>query len=135
MTDSDYTDMLDWVNAHIDDDPIKLRLKFAGKIPCLDMALIQIECRRKAKKKLAETLQCKEFIFPTRLSEEQCTSDTLAAFHASLVNDGATVVDLTAGLGIDAFHIARKAASVTAVEQEPVIAEALRHNAACTRTG
>lgn len=31
--------------------------------------------------------------------------------------------------GIDAFHIARKAASVTAVEQEPVIAEALRHNA------
>ena len=49
MTDSDYTDMLDWVNAHIDDDPIKLRLKFAGKMPRLDMALIQIECRRKAK--------------------------------------------------------------------------------------
>lgn len=129
MTDSDYTDMLDWVNAHIDDDPIKLRLKFAGKIPCLDMALIQIECRQKAKKKLAETLQCKEFIFPTRLSEEQCTSDTLAAFHASLVNDGATVADLTAGLGIDAFHIARKTSSVTAVEQEPVIADVLRQNA------
>ncbi len=129
MTDTELKEMLDWVTAHIDDDPVKLRLKYAGKMPWLDMALIQIECRRKAKKKLAQTLQCKDFIFPTRLSEEQCTSDTLASFHASLVNDGATVADLTCGLGIDAFHIARKAASVTAVDRDSIVAEAVNHNA------
>lgn len=129
MTGQDDKEMLEWVETHINDDPIKLRLKYSGKLPWLDMALLQIECRRKARKKLPDTLKCKDFIFPTLLSEEQCTSDMLAEFHASLIDEGTTVADLTGGLGIDTFHIAARASAVTVTEQNPVVAEALRHNA------
>lgn len=129
MTDSDNSEMFDWVESHINDDPLKLRLKYSGKFPWLDTALMQIECRRKARKKLSETLECKDFLFPTRLSEEQCTSDMLARFHASLIDKGSEVADLTCGLGIDALHISRRASSVTAVERDPIVADALRHNA------
>ncbi len=50
MTGQDDKEMLEWVETHINDDPIKLRLKYSGKLPWLDMALLQIECRRKARK-------------------------------------------------------------------------------------
>lgn len=49
-----------------------------------------------------------DFIFPTSLSAEQCTSELLARFHANLVPDNGVVLDMTCGLGIDAFHIAGK---------------------------
>lgn len=129
MTDSDYKEMLDWIELHSSDDIMKLRLKYNGRLPWLDTALIQIECRQKARKKLPETLRCKEFIFPTRLSEEQCTSDRLAEFHSTLIKEGVTVADLTAGLGIDAFHLSQRASHVTAIEQNPALADALTHNA------
>ena len=129
MTTPEYKEMLDWTEAHASDDVIKLKLKYNGRLPWLDMALMQIECRRKARKKLPDTLRCKEFVFPTRLSEEQCTGDLLARFHASLIDEGSRVADLTSGLGIDAFHLASRASHVTAVEKEPVLADALLHNA------
>lgn len=72
------------------------------------------------------------FLFPTALSVEQSTSERLARFHAELVSKGESVVDLTAGLGIDAMAIARVASSVTAVDVNPQVAAALAYNAAIT---
>lgn len=124
-----------WIQAHINDRPADLRLKFAGKpspegidIP---FAILQIECRRKCARKLARTLSlAPEFIFPTALSAEQCSSDTLADFHASLIPAGAkTGVDLTAGLGIDALTIARNGVRMTAIDRAPELTDALRSNA------
>lgn len=123
-----------WIDSHAKEDPQTLRLRFAGKpspegvdIPA---AILQIECRRKCARKLAGTLAAApEFVFPTALSAEQCSSDRLALFHASLLPEGTrTVVDLTAGLGIDAMTIARKGIAVTAIERQPALADALRHN-------
>ena len=74
-----------------------------------------------------------EFIFPTALSGEQSTSDALAHYHATLVGEGKRVVDLTAGLGIDAMALARKvrhSGHVVAVERDEAVADDLRHNAA-----
>ena len=70
------------------------------------------------------------FLFPTALSAEQCTSDILADFHASLIAPGCTMLDLTCGLGIDVYHAARRASEVTAVDMNPEITGAVRHNAA-----
>ncbi len=75
------------------------------------------------------TLSHSGFRFPTALSAEQCTSDDLAQFHASLVAPGLRIADLTAGLGIDCFHLAAKAASVTALDICPPVAECLTDNA------
>lgn len=96
--------------------------------------IIQEKCRRKAAKKLAATLSiAPEFYFPTELSVEQCTSDQVADFHASLISPGSRVVDLTSGLGIDDFHIARRAREVLSIELNPVIASAIDKNAEALR--
>ena len=90
---------------------------------------MQIECRKKASKKLHNTLLSPYFVFPTALSAEQCTSDDLAKFHSTLINAGETVLDMTAGLGIDAFHLAQKAKHVTAIDLNETVAQALCMNA------
>ncbi|MDE7449307.1 MAG: class I SAM-dependent methyltransferase [Paramuribaculum sp.] len=124
------TDQLrDWIKAHANDDPLKLRLKYGGDSE-KEFAILQIECRRKAASKLSDTLRCEAFEFPTALSAEQCTSDMLAGYHARLIEDGVRVLDMTFGLGIDAFHLARKASVVDGVEISPEVAEAGQHNAA-----
>ncbi len=126
----DTPEFCQWVASHIDDDPVKLRLKWQGKLPWANLAILQIECRRKSRKKLAEELTCPTFFFPTALSAEQCTSDILADFHASLIRPGDTLLDLTCGLGIDVYHAACRASEVTAVDMNPEITEAVIHNAA-----
>lgn len=125
-------DFFDWIAQHASDSPAALRLRYAAKggFPYSD-AILQIECRRKFRKKLLQTLEeCPHFVFPNLLSGEQCSSDATADFHASLIEKGASVVDLTAGLGIDVMHIARKAAEVTAVERQEALCNTLLHNAA-----
>lgn len=123
----------EWVRAHADDDPSALRLKYHDRrTDGIDYAaaIVQIECRRKFAAKLAATLAAfPDFYFPSVLAGEQASSDLLAAYHADLVEEGEDVADLTAGLGIDAFHLGRRAASVAAVELDRVRAGALRFNA------
>ncbi len=91
--------------------------------------ILQDECRRRASRKLAATLLCQEFRFPTALSAEQCTSDDVAIIHAGMISQGDRMVDLTCGLGIDSFHCAGKATSVTAIELDPTVAAAIETNA------
>lgn len=89
---------------------------------------MQEECRERCSSKLSETLKCKAFRFPTLLSAEQATSDALAALHADLIGRDDAVLDMTCGLGIDAFHIARVCKTVTAIDIDCSVAEAARHN-------
>lgn len=123
-------DMIAWIAAHRNDDVSRLRLRYHNSGDRdITFAILQIECRRKAHKKLHSTLSNPRFIFPNLLSSEQCTSDDLAKFHASLIGNGEHVLDMTCGLGIDSFHIAHKAATVTAIEINPDIADAAILNA------
>lgn len=90
---------------------------------------IQAEARRKTHFKLPGFLVCPDFRFPTLLSAEQCSSEITANFHASLIEPGNTIVDLTAGLGIDSFTFSRKASSVISIEHSEEIYNSLLHNA------
>lgn len=103
------------------------RLKAAGN-PAELNRIMQEECRERYSSKLYDTLRCEAFVFPTRLSAEQCTSDDLAEKHAALVPYGATVLDMTCGLGIDSFHIARRAADVTMIDIDTRVAAAASGN-------
>lgn len=111
------------------DDVAARILRAKGNPQELDK-IMQDECRRRASRKLAATLlSAPGFRFPTELSTEQCTADDVASFHASLIPQGSRVVDLTCGLCIDAFHVARRAASVHCLELNPAVAEVIGHNA------
>jgi hypothetical protein len=121
-----------FVSDHINEDVSRLRLKYHGVQGDIDyeLAILQIECRKKFGKKISDTLaKFDGFIFPNSLAGEQCTSDALAIFHRSLIVEGESVCDLTSGLGIDCLHVADIAKSVTAVERQEAVAAAVVHNA------
>ncbi len=120
-------DFFSWIERHKGESPTALLLKYGHD---RDDEILQIECRARFGAKVGSALRDdSEFVFPTRLSGEQCTSERLARLHADLVPHGSAVADLTAGLGIDAMYIARHGvAQVTAVEIDPIVADALRHN-------
>lgn len=111
--------------------PSALRLKYHGRtVDDIDipLAITQIECRQKYAKKFAQTLADNpQFLFPCVLAAEQATGDLLAAYHAALAKSG-RAVDLTAGLGIDAIHLASKETEVVAIEMDKERAEALEYN-------
>lgn len=113
------------------DDAAARILRAKGNPQELDK-ILQDECRRRASMKLAATLlSAPGFRFPTALSAEQASADGVAEFHASLLNGGEKVVDLTCGLGIDAFHLARQADSVICIDVDPDVASAIEPNARC----
>lgn len=110
-------------------DVNRLRLRYHGRED-MHAVIDQIECRQRAGKKLHETLQrAPRFVFPSVLSSEQATSDDLASFHALLIGDTKSVIDMTCGLGIDTFHIAQTGANVTAFELVERTARCAVHNA------
>lgn len=126
--DSDH--FWNFVETHAGDDVATLRLRHHGDVVAAQ-AITQVACRQRFGKKLSQTLgMYPRLLFANELCGEQSTSDGLARIHASLVPEGATAIDLTAGLGIDAMHIAAAGHSVTACEIDGALADALRSNAA-----
>lgn len=122
-----------FISDNINENPDKLRLKYhkASNLGFdVNFAILQIECRKKYKKKFADMLAASDrFLFPSCLACEQATSDRLAEQHAKMIGSVNALADLTSGLGIDVFHAAKYAKTVTAVEIDHVKAEILRHNA------
>ncbi len=118
-----------FIEENLHSDPNTLRLRSAGKhypFP-MDFAITQIEGRRKGTPKLEPFISSPRFLFPSRLSAEQATDYRVAKFHAGLTQ-GKRVLDLTAGLGIDAMTVAESAESVTAVEIDSEKCECLVYN-------
>lgn len=124
------TEFWEYLKKNSAESPQKLMLRDSAKnhsFP-LDFAVTQLECRRKAARKLEVFLRSDRFLFPSVLSAEQATHQCVAAYHSSLVGTGCTVLDMTAGLGIDAMTVAGARNEVTAIELDPERAEILSHN-------
>lgn len=118
-----------WVDQHINDDVARLLFSYKGKVDFLREAALQIDCRKQFGKKLHKTLEeFPHFYFPTKLSGEQATGDALAEFHSTLVNESDTLVDLTAGLGIDVMHLSKHVKKSLAIERNEELTDALKYN-------
>ena len=122
---------LKFIMDHAHSDVNALRLQYHGKsMPfSVDDACMQIEMRRKTAGKLPWFLHHPGFRFGTAQSAEQASNQNVALFHAFLIGHSRSVLDMTAGLGIDAMTIAMRGNRVTAYELETERVEALRHNA------
>lgn len=123
---------LKFIDEHAKDDTNALRLKYDGKSTKMDFpiefALLQIEARRKAQRKIPSFLENVLFVFPDILAAEQASNEAVARFHASLIRPDSTLLDLTAGLGIDDMTFAIKGINVTACEINHTKADVLKHN-------
>lgn len=118
----------DWMKRLAGQDLVKMRLKYSSDPEALE-AILQLECRKKALSKLPKLLENEDFLFPTSLSAEQCTSELLAGFHTQLLHPDGDVLDMTCGLGVDSFYLAKVSKSVLAVDINPDIADAANYNA------
>lgn len=124
------SDFFDYIETYINCDTTKLLLSKKERNNTFDIkfAILQIECKKRVAKKIPEIAALKYFLYPSALSTEQCTSQIVAQFHASLLSNTENILDLTAGLGIDDYYIADKTHNLTAIEKNVLTAAALLHN-------
>lgn len=133
MERMDLEEMWGYVAANAGADTLKLMLKSEPDLPFdKRFAVMQIECRKKAKSKIPELLANERFLFPKAISAEQCTHQQVAKFHASLFQPTDSVLDMTMGLGVDSYYISQRVASLKAIELDEEIAAAGAHNYAFT---
>ncbi len=117
-------DVQRFIAEHEQDDVAVLALK-KGTLP---IVLDQIRVRQKARIKTPDFYDTKGFIFPAKDVYEQASSRACALYKASLVS-GESFVDLTAGCGVDGFHIARRFEQSVLIEQDEANAALLEYNA------
>ena len=100
-----------------------------SKKPELDKEFIinQINGIQKAKKKLPEIYNTPDFIYPSPLSMEQCSSEQTAIYKSTLVK-GKSLIDLTGGLGIDSYYFSKQFDVVTYLEQNTTLFEITNTN-------
>lgn len=108
-------------------DFAKLRLKHHGDAAMMH-EILRLECREKCARKLPTYTTIEGFDFPSLAVAEMATSEAVAEIHAEMVKPGERVLDMTFGLGIDSFALARMGAEVTAIELDETCYEAGLHN-------
>lgn len=84
--------------------------------------------RKKAAGKLGEIFICEDAEVPDAIIVEQASSFLTARYVASLFREDESIVDLTAGLGVNVVAFSKRSSKVVAIEREIHRAEALRHN-------
>ena len=88
----------------------------------------QIAAKTKAEKKLPTWFNSRNIYYPPLLSVEQCSSETTAAYKATLIR-GENVLDITGGFGVDSHFFAEKSEMVTHCEIMPELSAIAAHNA------
>lgn len=121
-----------FVADHRQENAERLRLKYHGKAPWIDMAVTHIHSLQKAGRKFIDPVTGEDFtprlmLFP--LSVEQATSAVIARHHQTMARCGERVLDMTCGLGIDSMMLALvPGVRLTTCEMNPPAAEAARFN-------
>lgn len=101
-----------------------------ARYPEVDIPLAArcIEARKKIKSKIPAFYAEPSLLYPDTLALEQCSSQASAEYKSRLIPKGATVADLTGGLGVDSYFLSQRASRLTYYERKPHLAEAAQEN-------
>ena len=123
------TAVQEYINSNLNADVNQIALAKSPftKVSSKELS-IQIKAKKKAEKKLATWFNSGSIYYPEPLSIEQSSSETTAAYKASLINGG-SLIDLTGGFGVDSYYFAKKASSVLHCEINEELAQIAAHNA------
>lgn len=113
-------------NENADVRQLALKAHLYPHLPIPEL-IVQIATRQKAKTKLPTFYAEERVIYPSALSLEQCSSEQTATYKANLVK-GKLLIDLTGGLGVDAFFFSRHFEKVIYVERNEDLAAIAKHN-------
>ena len=119
----------EFIQQHQDDNIRVLALK-GTKDPEVDLAFAfqQIDGRKRAQEKLPSWAAIESIVWPPHLSMEQCSSERTARYKAKVAGSGKSLVDLTAGFGVDAAFIAKGFQRTVCVELQPELCAVLKEN-------
>lgn len=120
------------IQQHAHDDVQQLALQ-RNRFPQLSDAdfrflLQQVEGRQRTREKLPILSALPDWWFPVRLSCEQCSSEATARYKTQLVGHCHRLIDLTAGYGIDTFHLAEGMQEAHYVERNAELCAIAEHN-------
>ena len=91
--------------------------------------LQQVEGKQRTRDKLPILNHLPDWWFPVRLSCEQCSSEATAGYKAKIYpSDCHTLIDLTAGYGVDTFFMAENATEAHYVERNAELCAIAEHN-------
>lgn len=118
-----------FIQEHLQSDVTKLLLSENRQHRSFDfqLAIEQIEARKKIKNKLPTWEQNLKLIFPSKLSSEQASSEQTARYKQNLVV-GKSICDLTGGLGVDLYYMSQKTEQAIYVERFSHYCETAAHN-------
>ncbi len=87
----------------------------------------QIVAKNKCEQKLPTWFTHKNIYYPNKLNIEQTSSEITAKYKSELVS-GNTLVDITGGFGIDAYHFSKTVKNVTYCEINEHLYKIVKHN-------
>jgi 16S rRNA G966 N2-methylase RsmD len=91
--------------------------------------LQQVEGKQRTHDKLPTFAQIEDWWYPVRLSCEQCSSEATARYKAELIgHKHDTLIDLTAGYGVDTFFMAEHTQQAHYVERNAELCAIAEHN-------
>ena len=117
-----------FIQENLEVNTTQLALK-KNPFPSIDYPFLmnQVVAKKKSKEKLPTWFETKNIIFPAKISIEQTSSETTAAYKASLIY-GESLIDLTGGFGIDTFYFAKQFKQVFHCEVNAKLSEIAAHN-------
>lgn len=87
----------------------------------------QLQGKQIAKKKFPTLYRTEAILYPKKVHLEQASSEDTAIYKASLVS-GKSLLDLTCGMGVDAFHLASGFEQVICYEKNEKLLAYTAHN-------
>lgn len=123
-----HTEVQEWLIDNLNTELTKLILKGS---PFEDVTINelaeQLESRKKAEKKLPTWFNTPNIYYPKKLSIEQTSSEQTGEYKANLIS-GDTLIDLTAGYGVDDFYFTKQVKQVISCEINEELAQIAAHN-------
>jgi len=118
-----------YINGNLNADVSRIAL---GKSPFAEVTSAelanQIAAKKKSEKKLPTWFKHENIVYPSTLSVEQTSSEETAAYKQQLVK-GDSLIDITAGFGVDSFYFSHKLSEVYSCEINIDLSAISSHNA------
>lgn len=113
-------------HVHLDISQLALTKNPFPEIPWNEL-LNQIQAKKKAKDKLPTWFSTQNIIYPNKISVEQTSSETTAAYKSQLIN-GNSLIDLTGGFGIDDYYFSKSINQIIHCEISAELSTIVAHN-------
>lgn len=122
------TNVQQFITENLKTDITKLILKGS---PFSDVSIQelanQIVAKQKVEHKLASWFRTQQIYYPSKINIEQTSSEHTANYKSNLVN-GASIIDITGGFGIDCFYFSKQFEAVTHCEINAELSTIVAHN-------